>query len=759
MANFGAVHCAATNEVLFDEALGRVLYDDFGDFAVGYVIGLAWAEAVQAALGSTLEGEARALASDCLVGAWIGTRIDFDPDTGPATTAPPTERHMTVSPGDLDEAVQTALVVGDRGLERRPRRERLREDRGDPPRGAQRLADVSRRDHRRLNAAPAGRQRGRRRDGHEPSGEALAALDIGTNSIHLVVARPVSGDRFETLTRETRGRPSRSGGGDMKLLTPEALERGLACLDADEGDRRRVRRRAPRRRHQRDPRSGQRPRVHRPGRGARRASAIEVISGVEEARLIHLGVLQAVPVFDRRLLLVDVGGGSTELLIGECGETLAARSLKVGAVRLTDRFFPGGKVAADAVKACRNHVRNLIEHFHREVTTHGFEVAVASSGTAETVARIAHALTGAEPLRTYNCFEFSRDALDDVVARLVKHRTASARTKVPGLEAHRADIIVAGALILATIAETFDVDVVPLLRGGAPRGRAARHDQPDGRGGSEIHHLRDVSRRSIHQLVERCDDDPAHSIHVARLAVALFDAIPELRALGPAAREYLEAGALLANVGLVVAHSQHHLHAYYVIRNSELAGLTDNEIEVIAQIARYHRKSEPKQSHADLRRPVGGRSASRALARRRAAGGDRPRSPPRRPRRPASSASADERAGSSSAAIAADGSDIGLEVFAAGERSALLARVLERDGRGRRRLTEPPTARHGRGRRNGRRRRRRCCSRRRRWGASAAASAPASGRRRRRRRRRRRLRGDRGGHGRRRRVVDVVVVV
>jgi predicted metalloprotease len=116
MATFGAVHCAATNEVLFDETFGRVLYDDFGDFAVGYVIGMAWAEAVQIALGSTLEGEARALASDCLVGAWIGTRIDFDPSTGPATTAPPTERLMTVSPGDLDEAVRTALVVGDRGL-------------------------------------------------------------------------------------------------------------------------------------------------------------------------------------------------------------------------------------------------------------------------------------------------------------------------------------------------------------------------------------------------------------------------------------------------------------------------------------------------------------------------------------------------------------------------------------------------------------------------------------------------------------------
>ena len=242
-------------------------------------------------------------------------------------------------------------------------------------------------------------------------------------------------------------------------------------------------------------------------------------------------------------------------------------------------------------------MRSLIEHFHREVTTHGFDVAVASSGTAETVARIAHAVTGAEPLRTYNCFEVSRPALDDVVARLVKHKSAAGRRKVPGLEAHRADIIVAGSLILATIAEAFDVDSFLFSESALREGVLLDTISRRRGGGAEMHHLRDVSRRSIERLVQRCDDDPAHSIHVAKLAVALFDAIPELQALGSSAREYLEAGALLANVGLVVAHSQHHLHAYYVIRNSELAGLTDNEIEVIAQVARYHRKSEPKQSH------------------------------------------------------------------------------------------------------------------------------------------------------------------
>ena len=506
---------------------------------------------------------------------------------------------------------------------------------------------------------------------------ALAAVDIGTNSIHLVVARPVGGDRFETLTREREVVRLGSGGGDMKMLSSEALERGLACLKRMKGIA-----------------EGFDAEVRAVATSATREAAnarqfidrarteagidIEVISGVEEARLIHLGVLQAVPVFDRRLLLIDVGGGSTELLIGECGETIAARSLKVGAVRLTDRFFPGGKVTPDAVKACRNHVRSLIEHFHRDVTTAGFEVVVASSGTAETVARIAHEATGAEPLRTYNCFEVTSEALDDVVARLVKHRTAAARTKVPGLDSHRADIIVAGALILATVTETFGITSF-LYSEAALREGVLLDTMSRRRGGSEFHDLRDVSRRSIRQLVDRCDDDPEHSIHVARLAVALYDAIPELRSLGPSARGFLEAGAMLANVGLVVAHSQHHLHAYYVIRNSELAGLTDNEIEVIAQIARYHRKSEPKQSHEPFAAlTAGDQRLVRSLAGvlRVAIGLDR------RHERRVAAVQVAEAGGSGPLVVRAcpaDGCDVDLEVFAANERAALLGRVLERD--------------------------------------------------------------------------------
>jgi exopolyphosphatase/guanosine-5'-triphosphate,3'-diphosphate pyrophosphatase len=431
-----------------------------------------------------------------------------------------------------------------------------------------------------------------------PAGDLFAALDIGTNSFHLVVAR-VRGEHVDVVTREKEVVRLGQGGGDMKQMSPEAMDRGIAALQRMQriaaGNHAPIRAVATS-----AVREAQNASVFLERASREAGIEIEVISGLEEARLIHLGVLQSVPVLDRRLLLVDIGGGSTEILVGERGETITARSFKLGAVRLTDRFFPGGEVSASAVTECRDYVRSTLAIYEREVTEAGFELAIASSGTGETVARMVGAARGEPEAHTYNCFEFSAAEVDAVVRLLVGRRTAAARRDLPGLDAARADIGVAGALVLQAVATTFGVEQFTFSEGALREGvlidSAARLQ------GGALHHLRDVSRRSIRALAERCDDDDAHSAHVAELALALFDGTQLLHGLGPEARDYLEAGALLANVGLVIAHSKHHLHAYYVIRNCELTGLTDQEIEIIALIARYHRKSAPKPSHAEFSR-------------------------------------------------------------------------------------------------------------------------------------------------------------
>lgn len=505
-----------------------------------------------------------------------------------------------------------------------------------------------------------------------PAGDVLAAIDIGTNSIHMVVAR-VRGDGFDVVAREKETVRLGQGGGDMKQLEPDAIDRGIASLQrmrliaaSHNAIIRAVATSAVR--------EAENAHVFLDRAEAEAHVEVEVISGLEEARLIHLGVLQAVPVFDQRLVLIDIGGGSAEVLVGERGETIAARSFKLGAVRLTDRFFPRGEVSAKAVESCRSYVRSIIAGFERDVHLAGFDVAVASSGTAETVARMVNSARGGAEPRTYNLFTFSRSELDHVVAVVTKQRTVATRRSIAGLDPARADIIVAGVVVLQAMAHTFDIKQFTFseaaLREGVLIDSIARYQ------GGELHHLRDVSRRSIRALAERCDDDPAHSAHVADLALQLFDTTQELHQLPAECREYLEAGALLANVGLVIAHSKHHLHAYYVIRNCELTGLTDQEIEIIALVARYHRKSAPKPSHPEF---AGLEPDEQHLVRvlaallRVAIGLDRShdgrvqavrtRTLPRR---------------LVVEAVPADDRDIGLELYTAGERSALLAAVLGR---------------------------------------------------------------------------------
>jgi exopolyphosphatase/guanosine-5'-triphosphate,3'-diphosphate pyrophosphatase len=328
---------------------------------------------------------------------------------------------------------------------------------------------------------------------------------------------------------------------------------------------------------------------------------IDVVSGIEEARLIHLGVLQAVPVYDRRLLLIDIGGGSTEILVGERGETIVAGSLKLGAIRLTRRFFGGDRLHPGAVEACRRHIRSALVPMVREAGRAGFEVAIASSGTAETIASLVNSQRGSSTPRTFNNFTMSRDEIKAAVRVLIAASSVEERRAISGMDPSRADIILAGAIILEQAVEELGIDEIVISDNALREGVLL--DALSRRRGATLHHLRDLRRRSVLHLAESMDDDVAHSMCAAGFALDLFDATASLHGLGDDSRELLEAGALLANVGLSISHSEHHKHSYYVIRHSDcLAGFTDREIEMIAQIARYHRKSAPKVKHVEFAR-------------------------------------------------------------------------------------------------------------------------------------------------------------
>jgi exopolyphosphatase/guanosine-5'-triphosphate,3'-diphosphate pyrophosphatase len=289
--------------------------------------------------------------------------------------------------------------------------------------------------------------------------DVVAAIDVGTNSIHLVVARVTGGNAVDVLAREKEMVRLGSGGGDMKHLAEDAVDRAISVL---------TRFRQVAEVHRADTlsavaTSAVREAENRHSFVSRAESEagvkVDVISGFEEARLIYLGVLQALPVYDERVVLCDVGGGSTELLLGQRGETVSSRSFKLGAIRLTERFFGGERLHPGAVDTCRRYIRATIASFTSSLRAAGFDRAVGSSGTVGALCAMAAAADGPAP-QTLNGYTLTRSQLGDALLALVRAPTPADRAKLAGLDARRADIILAGALILEQVFDALELDFV-----------------------------------------------------------------------------------------------------------------------------------------------------------------------------------------------------------------------------------------------------------------------------------------------------------
>jgi exopolyphosphatase/guanosine-5'-triphosphate,3'-diphosphate pyrophosphatase len=426
-----------------------------------------------------------------------------------------------------------------------------------------------------------------------------AVIDIGTNSFHLVVARGLADGGFEVITTEKEMVRLGQGSGEMKQLADDAIDRGVAALGrmaavaATHGaDVTAVATSATREAANR--------RVFIDRVRAETGVEIEVISGVEEARLIHLGVLQALPVYDQRLLLVDIGGGSTEILVGEGSKVIGARSTKLGAIRLTERFFadPNKKVTGKAMKKCRSFVANNLAAVAHDLAPYGHDIAIGSSGTIGAIASMIAARRDENP-NDVNGVAFTADELERLVDDLAG-TTVEDRRGFPGLDAKRTDIIVGGAVLLSGVFEALGVESMTVsgyaLREGVLFDRFADDGERSRR------RLRDLRRSNVVRLAGQLDPDADHAETAARLATSIFDQTVGRHGLDDQARELLELAALIHNVGLFISHAAHHKHTYYVVRHSEqLTGFSERERELLALIARYHRRSHPNPGkHAEF---------------------------------------------------------------------------------------------------------------------------------------------------------------
>ncbi len=424
----------------------------------------------------------------------------------------------------------------------------------------------------------------------------LAAIDIGTNALRLLVVRPLlTNGKFRIITRAREVIRLGSGITDMKRISQRSISQAIKVLQGfkaiAQAYRASIRAVAT---------SAVREALNQQDfiRQVRKETGIEVdtVSGYEEARLIYLGILQALPLFSKKILLIDIGGGSTEFLVGEKRRILAADSLKIGAVRLTQRFFKKNKLSKNSIKECRKYIDGVLQPIVRTMRTFSYDVVVGSSGTMLCLAQLIRLRKGAKYPGSLNQFSFSKKDLSDIVGKLLNAKTLEQRERIPGLDSERADIIVSGALILEQIFKVFSLREIVVSEFALKEGLV--FDTIENKHhGTRLSQMRDIRYQSIVHCAETFHYEKRHAQHTLFLALRIFDALEDLHGFGNGPREYLEAASLLHDIGFFISHSQHHRHSYYLIRNFNLLGFTEREKELIANIARYHRKSHPKKKH------------------------------------------------------------------------------------------------------------------------------------------------------------------
>ncbi len=427
----------------------------------------------------------------------------------------------------------------------------------------------------------------------------VAFMDIGTNSVRLLIVRIAPNDSYITLTQQKE--MVRLGENEFlgQYLQPAAMERAmLVCkkfaeLARSYGAKEIIAVGTSAIRDARNQREFLRRLQDQAG------IEVHVISGREEARLIYLGIASAVNLGNRQAAFIDIGGGSTELIVGGQKEYQFLGSLNLGAVRLTNLFFSPhetGPVSQERYATLQQYIRNTSVGVLQEMQKHNWQLTFGSSGTIENLADIA--------ARVFHNRSRQRN---DVITyydlrRLIKilcESNLEQRRKLPGINPARADIIVAGAAILDTIMQELKIKEIRVISDrGLREGMLVDYL-------SRSEHRRffeelSVRERSVLQLARACNFDEAHASQVARLALELFDSAKEIKlhTLGDHERELLYYASMLHDIGIFLSYDNHHLHTYYLIRNAELLGFDQTEIELIALIALFHRKSRPsKKKH------------------------------------------------------------------------------------------------------------------------------------------------------------------
>jgi len=430
----------------------------------------------------------------------------------------------------------------------------------------------------------------------------LAAMDLGSNSFHLVIAEvhpggfePIIGEKEMLRLGDIVGRHGR--------IPDEAADAAVAVVRrfrqlAEAADAVEIAACAT-------------SALRRAANGAdvvdrieaEAGVAVEVISGRREAELIFRAIRAGVLLEPAPALGFDLGGGSVEITVGDAAGLQYATSEPLGVGTLTAAFVDSDPLSKGDRRRLRAHLVDVLGPVADAVAELHPRMVVGSSGTLEDIARMAALRAKRELPRSLNQFAFTRREFERVHDAVLAS-TAAERLRFDGLETRRVDLIPAGVVFLATAMELFDFHEMTIsewsLREGILLEAVDRHDPADWSDDP-----RAIRRSSVEALATRCGWHEGHARRVAELAVSLFDQTVELHGLGPVDRELLEYAGLLHDIGEHVASQGHHRHGAYLVEHGQLRGFDPAEIQTLTALVRWHRRGTPDVDAyplADLRR-------------------------------------------------------------------------------------------------------------------------------------------------------------
>ncbi len=330
----------------------------------------------------------------------------------------------------------------------------------------------------------------------------------------------------------------------------------------------------------------------------RKASAavsapIEIISGLEEARLIHLGVQSQWPHRNKRILILDIGGGSAEIIASENGDMTAGISRPLGAVRLTEAFMKSDPPGATDLHRLEQFINEKLDIAVKKIGIRPFDRAIGTSSTAAAVVCAINRIPRAR-----------RDEATRVRAttpqvrklyRTLRELDLSGRKKIAGIGPRRAEIIVPGAAVLLKVLEAFHLPALYYSTAGVRDGIIA--DLAARGVGRELSHLNREQLQHVEWLARKYGVAAKHARKVALFAHQLFESLQPMHKLPPETGKLLEASAHLLDTGHFISSVGHHKHSAYVVQNADMPGFTDRERLLIATLCRFHRKSMPAARH------------------------------------------------------------------------------------------------------------------------------------------------------------------